>query len=246
MYAVWEANTYNITYNLNDGTPTDIMPTEARYDEWFYVAYPVRVGYRLTEISVSSVASGTKYQKERLSDSSLTTGGAYTLSFNPQTAINYHYFMNWEDENGGTVSITFKWTVNTYNVTIDANGGTLTNGTASNVAFGTSTDVSFTLVKNGYKLAGFEFSGASIDCTHTFTVASHSAVEFSGATYAWIPGTVNGSKVNLLIFFKSASVTSVDWIFIFLNTNLSSNTITSSFSSYFDFGITYPPFHYYY
>ena len=104
--AVWQANIYNINYNLSDGTHGASYSDVATYDTPFTVSNPTRIwftfaGWRITDMDgvVHTYGTGTT------TDSSI----ASTLA----TWFNNLHSISW-----ATVNFEALWTINQYNVVV--------------------------------------------------------------------------------------------------------------------------------
>lgn len=137
LYAVWKLNTYAITYNANGGT--------------------------------GAPANGTK-----------NYGQAYTISSTKPTRSGYT-FNNWKGSNnityaaGGTiaanvnqaVTLTAQWTLITYTISYNANGGS---GAPSNQTknYGQTLVLSSTVpTRKGYKFLGWSTSSTATSATYS-------------------------------------------------------------------------------
>lgn len=95
LYAVWKANTYTVSYNANGGSNAPSAQTKT-YGVTLALTTdkPSRTGYTFSGWNTKSDGTGTNY----------ASGGNYTAN--------------------AAVTLYAKWTVNTYAVKYDANGGT--------------------------------------------------------------------------------------------------------------------------
>ena len=76
LYAIWQANTYSIAYNLNGGTNGSNAPASGMYGSTITISDPTRVGYTFTGWTVSGTGAS-------MSGTSLTIGaGNITLTAN--------------------------------------------------------------------------------------------------------------------------------------------------------------------
>ena len=83
LYAIWQANTYSIAYNLNGGTNGSNAPTSGMYGSTITISNPTRVGYTFTGWTVSGTGAS-------ISGNNLTIGaGNITLTANWN--VNYYY-----------------------------------------------------------------------------------------------------------------------------------------------------------
>ena len=76
LYAIWKANTYSISYNLNGGSKGSSAPTSGTYGSTVTVSNPTRTNYTFTGWTVSGTGAS-------MSGTSLTIGaGNITLTAN--------------------------------------------------------------------------------------------------------------------------------------------------------------------
>ena len=76
LYAIWEANTYSISYNLNGGTKGSYAPTSGKYGSTITISNPTRANYTFTGWTVSGTGAS-------MNGTSLTIGlGNITLTAN--------------------------------------------------------------------------------------------------------------------------------------------------------------------
>ena len=64
LTASWTANTYNITYDTNDGAfsaEATNHPATAQYDQMFYVDHPTRKNYEFTGWKITDMSDGIKH-----------------------------------------------------------------------------------------------------------------------------------------------------------------------------------------
>lgn len=95
LYAQWTINTYTITYNANEGTGAPANQTKTYgTDLTLSATVPTRAGYTFTGWNTAANGSGTSY----------AAGGTYSAN---EAATLYA-----------------QWTLTTYTVSFDANGGT--------------------------------------------------------------------------------------------------------------------------
>lgn len=97
LYAVWKANTYTVSYNANGGSGAPSNQTKT-YGVTLTLSNtkPTRTGYTFSAWNTAQNGSGTSY----------APGGSYTAN--------------------AAVTLYAQWTVNTYVVTFDAQGGSVT------------------------------------------------------------------------------------------------------------------------
>ena len=76
LYAIWEANTYSISYNLNGGTKGSYAPTSGKYGSTITISNPTRANYTFTGWTVSGTGA-------TMNGTNLTIGlGNITLTAN--------------------------------------------------------------------------------------------------------------------------------------------------------------------
>lgn len=160
VVANWNANTYTVVYNGNGNTGGSTTSSSHTYGTAKNLTANgfTKTGYRFAGWATS--ASGSVKYSNSQSVSNLTA------------------------THGGTVNLYAKWTVNTYTVAYNANGG---QGSMSNTSatYGTA----FNLRSNTFTRSGFTFKGWSTNANAT------------SATYT------NGQSVNNLTATHGATVT---------------------------------------
>ncbi len=130
LYAVWTPNTYTVKYNANGGTGGSTASSSHTYDE----AKPLTPnGFTKTGYTFMGWAT--------------STAGAVT--YEDEESVS-----NLASEYGATVTLYAKWTVNSYTVKYDANGGTGSTAPSSHTY-----DEAKTLTANGFTRTGYTFSG---------------------------------------------------------------------------------------
>ena len=130
LYAKWTVNTYPVTYNSNGSTGGAVPSNQAKtHDVTLVLALNsgslVRTGYTFAGWNTLANGLGTNYAE----------GGNYTA-------------------NAG-VTLYAKWTVNTYTVTFNTNGGD--GGSTANQTFTYNTPTPLTA--NGFTRTGYTFAG---------------------------------------------------------------------------------------
>jgi len=133
LYAVWEANTYYVSYNASNGTGTMINSTH-KYDT-------------LSQLTLNA------FTKEgyHFIGWSKTQGGT-TVDLTDGTAVS-----TLTTQKDGVVTLYAVWEANTYYVSYNGNGGT---GSMPNSTF--TYDVSGTLTANTFTRTGYTFRGWSL------------------------------------------------------------------------------------
>lgn len=97
LYAVWSPYTHTVAFNANGGTNAPASQTK-RYGGTIFIttSKPTRTGYTFSHWNTENNGTGTTY----------TSGQEYGY-----------------DQNGGTVTLYAIWTLNTWTVSFNANGG---------------------------------------------------------------------------------------------------------------------------
>lgn len=125
LYAVWKANTYTVSYNANGGSGAPGNQTKT-YGVTLTLSNtkPTRTGYTFSAWNTAQNGSGTSY----------APGGSYTAN--------------------AAVTLYAQWTVNTYVVTFDAQGGSVTPASKS-VTYGQPYGSLPVPVRAGYRFDGW-------------------------------------------------------------------------------------------
>ena len=125
LYAVWKANTYTVSYNANGGSGAPSNQTKT-YGVTLTLSNtkPTRTGYTFSAWNTAQNGSGTSY----------APGGSYTAN--------------------AAVTLYAQWTVNTYAVTFDAQGGSVTPASKS-VTYGQPYGSLPVPVRAGYRFDGW-------------------------------------------------------------------------------------------
>ncbi len=104
LYAHWNVNTYNITYDYNGGYAGNYNPTSAKYDEVITISNPSRSCYSFDGWRISNYDSS--YAKYGYSSSSVSSSiSSYTTGM---------YFKNLTATNNATVTFTASWSYDCY------------------------------------------------------------------------------------------------------------------------------------
>jgi len=135
MYAKWDAKSYTVTFDINDGSGTAPNPQTADFDS--SITLPsgngiARTGYTFGGWNTLADGMGTNF----------TAGASYTIT--------------------GEVTLYAKWNVITYTVTFNANGGSGTVPAPQNADYGTSITlpVKGSLTRTGYGFGGWNTSAS--------------------------------------------------------------------------------------
>lgn len=125
LYAVWKANTYTVSYNANGGSGAPSNQTKT-YGVTLTLSNtkPTRTGYTFSAWNTAQNGSGTSY----------APGGSYTAN--------------------AAVTLYAQWTANTYVVTFDAQGGSVTPASKS-VTYGQPYGSLPVPVRAGYRFDGW-------------------------------------------------------------------------------------------
>jgi len=105
MTANWTANTYKISYNLDDGKKGTYAPTSATYNTSVRISNPTKEGYTFAGWTFNGNTSTAKYGS---SSNAITT-----IWSNTGTKIKTEYFKNLTPINEETITMTANWTPRT-------------------------------------------------------------------------------------------------------------------------------------
>ena len=162
FYAKWNINTYRVTLNANEGSINNGNVTN-------YV-------YGSTVVLPSDVTK-TGYTFNGWFDNENFDGEAITTIANNETGDKVFYA---------------KWTINTYDVILNANGGTINAGEISSYEFGTASTLPSDVVKTGYTFAGW-YDNANL----TGEVFTAIANNVTGAKSFYAKWNINTYRVTL-------------------------------------------------
>ena len=168
LYAIWEANDYKISYELNDGSPGSSHPTTAKYDSVVNISNPTKEGYTFTGWTASGLSNTAKSgTSDSLSALKTWNGSATKNTYFANLTANPGTVQNGVQIAYATVTLTANWTANTYTInyslgddtTYPANLGSNapTSATYDDVAIEISTPT-----RVGYVFAGWTLSGDNI------------------------------------------------------------------------------------
>ena len=199
VVAQWKANTYNVTFEANEGTVEPKPQTVIYGSTYGKLPTPTREGYEfvgwftqsdggakvMADTKVTTASNHMLYAhwtqnvydvrfdanggKEAYEPKKVRHGGAYgTFPLTP-TRIGYEFAGWFTDAKDGTQvkpedvvtashTLYAHWTANTYTVTFDANGGTVTPATQE-VTYGSTYGELPTPTRKGYTFVGW-FTGA--------------------------------------------------------------------------------------
>lgn len=165
LYAKWTATKYKITYNLNGGKNSSNNPDTYTITAAVALKNPTKTGYTFNGWYIDS-----KFKK-KVSSTAIAKGST------------------------GAKTFYAKWTVNTYSVIYNKNGGTGTMATKTGIKYGAS----YKLVANKFKKTGFTFQGwcTKADGTGTWYANSASVKNLSAS---------KGGKVTLYAMWGQYTV----------------------------------------
>ncbi|MBP5582348.1 MAG: InlB B-repeat-containing protein, partial [Bacteroidales bacterium] len=126
FYAKWNVNSYNITYVTNNGTINDDECVES-YD--FGVAKTLPTNVTKTGYTFAGWYTNDSYSGDAVSAVSTTDFGDKT------------YYA--------------KWNVNSYDITLDTDGGTINSGNITSYTYGVGATLPTDITKTGYSFAGW-------------------------------------------------------------------------------------------
>lgn len=111
LTASWTANTYNITYDTNDGAFSAAAtnhPATARYNQMFYVDHPTRKNYEFAGWKITDMSDGIKHYY-----------GDYSTTSNTIDKTTETAYKNLHHQSGATVKFTAQWSGKYYEVTLN-------------------------------------------------------------------------------------------------------------------------------
>ena len=129
LYAVWKANTYTVSYNANGGNDAPSSQTKT-YNKTLTLSStkPQRTGYAFVSWNTKADGTGTTY----------APGASYTAN--------------------AAVTLYAIWSINTYTVTYNANGGTLGSVKTQTKNYGASLKLTGTATRTDYEFKGWATS----------------------------------------------------------------------------------------
>jgi len=133
LYAVWEPITYTVNFDLNGAEGTVPSQINATYDVPFELSTPTRTGYNFMGWSTEQDASS-----------------GYKGSATNLTTVK-------DDE----VTLYAIWSINSYTVTFDSNGGSTVD--SQPVEYGKTATVPTVPTRDGYNFMGWQLDGADYD-----------------------------------------------------------------------------------
>ena len=215
-----ELNSY--TYGVGATLPTDVTKTGYTFDGWFtntsYIGssvlsvLPTETGnktfyakWSVKSYAVTLNANGGTITNGEID--SYTYGVGATLPIAKNVVKTGYTFNGWYDNdefageavtaiaNNAVGEKTFyaKWTINTYDVTLNANGGTINAGEISKYEFGTGATLPNAVTKEGYTFVGW-YDNANLT-GEAFTAIANNV---TGDKTFYARYTVNTYTVNLV------------------------------------------------
>ena len=160
LYAVWTANTYTIAFDANGGSGTmSSMTATYGVSATLSINAFTKIGYHFSGWSVVETVE--------------TTSVAYTdgVSVSNLTTVN-----------GGSVILYAVWTINTYTISYDANGGS---GEMESITMTYGDSVTLTantFTRTGYTFAGWATSSTASTATYTDGESVSNLTATNGAT----------------------------------------------------------------
>ena len=181
FYAKWSVNTYDVTLNVNGGTITN-----GEIDSYTY-----GVGAVLP-LAKNMVKTGYTFAGWYNNDE--FAGEAVTSIANNETGDKVFYA---------------RWTINTYDVALNANGGTINAGEISSYEFGTAVTLPTDVTKTGYTFVGW-YDNPNL-AGEMFTAISNTEIGNKTFFAKWLVnnytitletngGTINSGNVGSYVF----------------------------------------------
>ena len=180
LYAKWTANTYTITLDEQNGTIGTTSITATYGQALPSITKPEKTGYTFGGYYISPNGQGTQY---------------YTASGNS--------VKNWDKTQDTTLYA--KWTPNTYTVSLNTNGGTVSSGNISSYTYGTGANLPTYVVKTGCTFAGWYDNSTFLGNPVTYigpdemgnkTFYAKWEVNTYSITYYTNGGTINGDYLS--------------------------------------------------
>ena len=163
LYAKWTVNTYAVTLNNQSATTAGSSSVTATYNSAMpTITLPSKTGYTFNGYYTSTSGSGTKY-----------------YNANGSSARNYTL-------TSGTTLYAY-WTKDTYTITYNNNGGTISGSYATTYQYGNSVTLPTNVTRNGCTFGGW-FNTANCEGTRLYTISSS---EVGNKTFyaRWTPNT---------------------------------------------------------
>ena len=152
LYAMWSNNAYNVTYNMNGGTPNGEMPNVAYVDKSFTVKDPSKTGYIFTSWTQDGKSVGTHADgKTTFKNLANKVGDTVTLTANwtttgTKTKVAVQFMLENLNEHTGETTANYALVDTQYfnidtNTALSVKAGT---GSTTSVAGGTITARTYT------------------------------------------------------------------------------------------------------
>lgn len=207
LYAIWTANTYFISYDLNQGSASTTPafgtyhPTTATFDSQFYLSKPTKTGYTFAHWQTRNCSTDTVHYYGYDDDGSASREfGGDGEAFDGCAGT---YFKNLHSTSGATVKLTAIWSANTYNITYNYDGGSISGTNPTTATY----DSVFNLAqptKLGYTFSGWIISGCDSTKHNYGTTSSCSSYNSynsfdvnTTSTYFKNLTAVNGATVTI-------------------------------------------------
>ncbi|MBO7054099.1 MAG: InlB B-repeat-containing protein, partial [Bacteroidales bacterium] len=161
FYAKWSVNTYDVTLNVNGGTITN-----GEIDSYTYgVGAVLPLAKNMVKTGYTFVGW---YANEEFAGESVTTIANNAV---------------------GEKTFYARWTINTYDVTLNANGGTINAGAFTSYEFGTAITLPTDVTKTGYTFAGWYDNSNLVG--ETFTAISNGETGNKNYYAKWLVNSYN-------------------------------------------------------
>ena len=221
LYAHWKINSYTLSYNLDNGAYGSSHPTTAKYNEQITIHNPSRTGYTFAGWNISGMDSITH-----------TYGSATTNA----TTLNGRKETTYKNLRGTSGVVTFKatWTINTYNVSWNGNGGSVTKNGATRVNYNNNVGTLGQASRTGYSLDGWytQASGGS-------KISTTTKVTGNVTYYAhWIPNNYYLDLNGLLDGKSSGNISGYGTADVYVNNKLVCDNCSDYYTQH-PYGSTY-------
>ena len=174
LYAIWKPNTYEITYNANGGNVSTTSKSVTYDSQVGILPTSTRTGYTFVEWNTSSDGNGTTY----------TTSTTYKQT--------------------GDITLYAIWKINTYEITYNANGGSVS-PTSQSITYDSQVGTLPTPKRDGYTFLGWNTNSNGTGTTYTTSTTYNKTGDIT--LYAiWIDSTpptctisVSTSNVSMIV-----------------------------------------------
>jgi len=164
LYARWLTNSYTVAFNANGGTGSMVNRTWS-YDNWYTVSNSFsRTGYTFSGWQIVTGSASTHYYGTTTTNFSTTTSSTFT-----HNVSGTGYYKNLRPSSG-MVIFHAQWTPNTYTVSFDPNGGSVS-PTSKTVTFGSAYGTLPTPIRANYTFTGWR-RNVYINPSETFETTS--------------------------------------------------------------------------